>query len=901
MSTRLQVQETKPSTPTFSSIPFTSGVLQRDRALGTTTRTAARRQPNTDRQQSAGVGRQTPTGALPAQPGFERDFSGVSVRGTSAEAMQAKLTLGSSKDAYEREADRIADMVLRMAGPGGAETPPIEVSEGSARVQPKAGSEHASTVTPQIEADLSTLRSNGGRPLSGSARAYLEPRFNQDLSALSIHTGPRAETLAHSVEARAFTVGRDIVFGPGEYAPNTQEGRWLLAHEVAHVMQQRALDARTDSSPRTDQEIRRAEPTTSITIGAVAAKCIVGAIAGVLFDSAIQAVLHSISEWTWRFWEASWDYCSMILSAAIGCIAAPVGAATLEPWVASKLGPKLGGMAGTLLGKLLLFVSKKVAVAIPKGMVKALAKLGCISPEQANELGVQQGEPEEPIEPVPAEPEPTTPEPKPTPEPAPSVAGSCQPMSGDVVGERVLMKVNTPDFLNRAEREKFERLSDSLASSRDRVEVHGMASVDGPLAYNERLSCERAITATRRLMDEGVARSQITGVYQHGEVPGPHQRQRSVVLKREPAGPTPEPEPKPKPEPKPTPTAPTPTMTLKSIQFASDHGLMKDNQTNWSGSGELYPEPEWQSADQNGGSAPISHTKGETIQAKVVLDVSLDSVSGELVTLKGDGSESFLSFQTSETLGNGDTQEFAVTSQGKLPDRIDAYMNQSIVWSAEVGKEKRFVGVSTDHSVFATYDTPRDDVTHKRMATATRLTKGFGNKPHDIVSGQMSRFPQYNLDKAFTNPWYVADDIKEAADCQTIVRFVDAVNDQIGLPGKSRGITVYAKPASPTVPEHSSLTPEGGLGMHNLPEQPGTGYRPGLFDPDGNYNNYEAALEFDFGGKKFYPGGVDPPGVGLKAMKEVLYVFEQMAWYRFDEVTRERVPVETIYCYQPPC
>jgi hypothetical protein len=98
-----------------------------------------------------------------------------------------------------------------------------------------------------------------------------------------------------------------------------------------------------------------------LTIGAAIGKC----VAGALFDGAIQDILNSIRERTWRFWETTWDYCSLILSAALGCVAAPVSAVTLEPWLAAKLGPKLGARHGTLIGKLLLLPAAKVGMGIP--------------------------------------------------------------------------------------------------------------------------------------------------------------------------------------------------------------------------------------------------------------------------------------------------------------------------------------------------------------------------------------------------------------------------------------------------------------------------------------------------------------------------------------------------------
>jgi len=76
------------------------------------------------------------------------------------------------------------------------------------------------------------------RPLDEGTRGFFEDRFGQDLGSARIHVGDRASTAARSIHARAFTLGRDIVFDRGEYSPGTGEGRRLLAHELTHVAQQ---------------------------------------------------------------------------------------------------------------------------------------------------------------------------------------------------------------------------------------------------------------------------------------------------------------------------------------------------------------------------------------------------------------------------------------------------------------------------------------------------------------------------------------------------------------------------------------------------------------------------------------------------------------------------------------
>ena len=69
-------------------------------------------------------------------------------------------------------------------------------------------------------------------------RRFFEPRLGTDLSGVRIHARGRSADLARAVNARAFTIGRDVVFGSGQFAPQTSDGRRLLAHELAHVAQQ---------------------------------------------------------------------------------------------------------------------------------------------------------------------------------------------------------------------------------------------------------------------------------------------------------------------------------------------------------------------------------------------------------------------------------------------------------------------------------------------------------------------------------------------------------------------------------------------------------------------------------------------------------------------------------------
>ncbi|MDB5069144.1 MAG: hypothetical protein JWM87_255 [Candidatus Eremiobacteraeota bacterium] len=96
------------------------------------------------------------------------------------------------------------------------------------------GARASQAVTPGVQRVLNSA----GRPLDASVRSAMQPHFGHDFSRVSVHTDERAAESAASVGALAYTVGRHVVFGAGQFAPATTAGRRLLAHELAHVVQQ---------------------------------------------------------------------------------------------------------------------------------------------------------------------------------------------------------------------------------------------------------------------------------------------------------------------------------------------------------------------------------------------------------------------------------------------------------------------------------------------------------------------------------------------------------------------------------------------------------------------------------------------------------------------------------------
>jgi hypothetical protein len=97
---------------------------------------------------------------------------------------------------------------------------------------------HASADKPVHDANVEGVRAGGGSPLSESVQSFFGPRFGYDFSGVRVHTSDQAAHSARAVNALAYTAGRDVVFGAGQYSPDTESGRRLLAHELTHVVQQ---------------------------------------------------------------------------------------------------------------------------------------------------------------------------------------------------------------------------------------------------------------------------------------------------------------------------------------------------------------------------------------------------------------------------------------------------------------------------------------------------------------------------------------------------------------------------------------------------------------------------------------------------------------------------------------
>jgi hypothetical protein len=177
---------------------------------------------------------------------------------------QPKLTINQPNDIYEKEADAMADKVMRMTGNENSHQPFFKPAvssiqrkcahceEEEKKMQRKEKSNEETAASGELENHISSL-DQGGKPLSKELRNFYEPRFGYDFSNVKLHTDAMSSKSAQSVNALAYTSGNNIVFNSGQYSPNTDSGKRLLGHELTHVVQQGA--ARTVPAVQRQAEV----------------------------------------------------------------------------------------------------------------------------------------------------------------------------------------------------------------------------------------------------------------------------------------------------------------------------------------------------------------------------------------------------------------------------------------------------------------------------------------------------------------------------------------------------------------------------------------------------------------------------------------------------------------------
>jgi len=168
--------------------------------------------------------------------------------------VQPKPHVNDPGDQYEKEADTVADKVMRMENP-------LLTSLSSTAVQRKCGDceekenkiqrKESNALEQEQGSSLDSYISglNGGQSMPNELRNFYEPKFSYDFSNVKVHTDNAAAKSAQSINALAYTSGANIVFNQGRYSPQTDSGKRLLAHELTHVVQQNGGNASIQRKP----------------------------------------------------------------------------------------------------------------------------------------------------------------------------------------------------------------------------------------------------------------------------------------------------------------------------------------------------------------------------------------------------------------------------------------------------------------------------------------------------------------------------------------------------------------------------------------------------------------------------------------------------------------------------
>ncbi len=139
--------------------------------------------------------------------------------------IQAKLNISNPGDASELEADRIAENIISE--------PNNKINN---KIQTKSNSSSGTNVSGKLASEINNL--SGGQNLSETDQNFFGSKLGTDFSNIKIHNDNNAHQMTNSLNAKAFTYGNHIVFNKGEYQPETNEGKKLMAHELVHTVQQ---------------------------------------------------------------------------------------------------------------------------------------------------------------------------------------------------------------------------------------------------------------------------------------------------------------------------------------------------------------------------------------------------------------------------------------------------------------------------------------------------------------------------------------------------------------------------------------------------------------------------------------------------------------------------------------
>jgi hypothetical protein len=339
-----------------------------------------------------------------------------------------------------------------------------------------------------------------------------------------------------------------------------------------------------------------------------------------------------------------------------------------------------------------------------------------------------------------------------------------------------------------------------------------------------------------------------------------------------------------------------------SLEFVGDHGVLKDNVSDWANTGTVFPKPEYTYGKS---SAPISRTRNKRLSVQVGLEVWPYDAPMLDCTIKGTASWG-QTFETKFPLKGGN-QTVILESAENLPDKITRLTGE-IAWVVNNGVDGNIQSTASwGHEVFVTMDTPltdkqgsrpEDGVTLKRMRKAMAWVEPVGSlKSHEILAGVRAKFPagyrlnhskdvpdEYNHPNYMDQPspvggaWPMVDYMADSGECQAQVRLQRAVLRELGVPGEAKIYVVWAEPRvqNGTFAIEEDWEVDGNAGCDEVRTVGFSKQHAALVDsavtvgqvyapshtllPDGTsspgLNRYEACLRFTADGEtKYYGGG----------------------------------------------
>lgn len=229
-------------------------------------------------------------GQTPVTQTIQKKCAACEIEQSDDRVVQPKLSVGEAGDAYEQEADRVADHVVNnmhsSSGPSLQTKPESRPHITQLIMRQGMG---VTSISTRVEHGIKQSRGQGAM-IAPQIRHPMEQAMGADFSGVKIHTDHASDLLAKSVDATAFTTGKDIYFRNGKYQPENLEGKKLLAHELTHVVQQGSVRGENEVQPQTIRSVLHLQR--AVTKGCVAPSFVVSPVIASLFGTVAEGLIE---------------------------------------------------------------------------------------------------------------------------------------------------------------------------------------------------------------------------------------------------------------------------------------------------------------------------------------------------------------------------------------------------------------------------------------------------------------------------------------------------------------------------------------------------------------------------------------------------------------------------------